>query len=644
MKNNRLQNLLFGTLSFGIPLTLYFLTSSDSLMFDDAAEFATVIRLGSIAHPPGTPAYILSGMIWLALFAATHWNEIVILTLFSSFCSSLSGLLLFVTFRKFLSVLFPHISELKKNTISFSGSLAYTLSLTAWAWSNTIEVYAFQGLAMALALYGLTGFHLTKKTVYLLAGALGLASGLGNHHLTMILFLPFVPFFFFNNMLVTKQDGAAKPKKKSVTKESFFSIYINVFRTSPIWKLALFTAIITLSYYGWMYYRSQQEYLYMFGKTDTISSLLYHISGGGYSKNISHTSGNIISARLPFFLRLTFFQFLFFIPFLIAGFNFLLRSGRGRFAGMLITYFLFLFVYQLNNNQWASTDAYLLLPYMLLVFSIVAGMGSLIRFKWVPVAGVLCVIVTVMLQYGDHNRKTYPVSKGLMHLLDVSAPVGSTILISDWTTVMQYYYYRIAENFRPDLVVLNYDVKFTHYRILPLMYPGYYQKIKKEYDTFIGELAARHPNQIQNTGCDLDSPRLMEVFGILIRKMEQVAKEDHSALLTDPKAHFFYVRQGFYSPNRFVSGCFTSTVPGDSLSSAEFLKLDPEFLKSPLLFNDPGALDKLVDFQAMLDLHLNYYKANHMIKEEAEAEQAKARIMKLQREMKRHMSFAYKIK
>ncbi len=85
-------------------------------------------------------------------------------------------------------------------------------------------------------------------------------------------------------------------------------------------------------------------------------------------------------------------------------------------------------------------------------------------------------------------------------------------------------------------------------------------------------------------------------------------------------------------------------ITGDSLSSNYFLNMDFKFLKSPLLFEDAGALDKLVDFQAMLDMHSIFYKANNDFGRVARAESTHARIMKLQREMKKNMSFAYKIK
>ena len=87
-----------------------------------------------------------------------------------------------------------------------------------------------------------------------------------------------------------------------------------------------------------------------------------------------------------------------------------------------------------------------------------------------------------------------------------------------------------------------------------------------------------------------------------------------------------------------------STIPGDSISAATFLPLDLQFLKSPLLLNDPSSLDKIVDFQAMLDSHINFYKANNNTEKEMLAEDSKNRILQLQRKLKKSMSFAFKVK
>ncbi|TAH38769.1 MAG: DUF2723 domain-containing protein [Bacteroidetes bacterium] len=638
-------DLLLAILSFTFPFALYIVTSANTLMFDDSAEFATVISLGSIAHPPGTPAYILIAMMWESLSSMIGAPVILSLTYFSGFCISLASFLLFLSFRKILVLSNPNEMEVNRaGWVAFFTALAFAVGPTTWAWANNIEVYAFQCLAMAITLFGLVYYNDQHALKNLFLAGFGIALGFSNHHVTMVFFLPFVPFFFIPQLFeIAKKENSPKKKTKEARK-SFFIEYLNVLGNKKFWLMAGIAGVCTLAFYGWLFIRAQNEYLFMFSKPDTLDALFFHVRGGAYTKNLTDTSKAIISARVPFFLKLTMMQIGLLVPFLFLGIYSLIKRKQTALLLVILSYFFILFIYQINNNQWASTDAYMLLPFMVLMIAVLFGIREFFtKWKLTFIIPIL-LIVSVVLNFSSHNRKTYPVGKELMQLLDKSCPQNSVVLISDWTTVMLYNYYRLVENFRPDLIVLNYDIKFTHYRILPLQYPKFYKAIASDYDAFIDELRKEHPYQVITTGCDLSTVRLMDLFKKLVGRIETVSKNENRAFLTDPRAHVFYMNQKIYNPNRYVSGCFMSTVPGDSSSSNYFLDMDFKFLKSPLLFEDAGALDKLVDFQAMLDQHSAFYKANSDIQRLARSESTHTRIMKLQREMKKSMSFAYKIK
>lgn len=644
IKNNKIS-IILGILSFILPFVLFYSTSSNTLMFDDSAEFSTVISLGSIAHPPGTPAYIMGAMAWKFITGLLGIPVILALTLFSGFCISLSSVFLYSGFRNLLiNVNTEEKTIAQSSWVAFFSALAFAFGATTWAWATNIEVYSFQCAALSICLYALINYNLHRKFQSLLLAGFGIALGLSNHHVTMIFFLPFIPFFFIPGIFQQKEIEI-KTKKKSKTPEQGILIgYFKVFGENKFWTMAGISGIFTLVFYTWLFIRAQQEYLFMFSKPDTLDTLFFHLRGGAYTKNLTDTSTSIISARVPFFLKLTLVQIGVFIPFLLLGIYTLIKRKNAAVLFISLMYFFIMFFYQINNNQWASTDAYMLLPFIVLMFPVLFGLNEYFsKWKLIFIVPVL-ILASVSFQFPSHNRKTYPVGRELMTLLDKSVPQNSIVLISDWTTVMLYNYYRIVENFRPDLVVLNYDIKFTHYRILPLQYPEFYKKIAPEYDSFVDELKKEHPYQAITTGCDLSTDKLMNLFRVLILKIESVAKAENHAFLTDPRAHVFYMNQKIYNPNRFVSGAYMSSIPGDSTSAEEFLNLDYQFLKSPLLFEDAGALDKLVDFQAMLDQHIAFYKANNDIQRLARAENTHARVMKLQREMRKQMSFAYKIK
>src|SRR5436189_2899844 len=93
------KDIPFLLLIFFLPLICFLLTSSHSLMFDDAAEFALVSKLGSIAHPPGNPAYVLTGFLWIKIASLFGMNIIQAMTFLSSICISLSSILLYASFK-----------------------------------------------------------------------------------------------------------------------------------------------------------------------------------------------------------------------------------------------------------------------------------------------------------------------------------------------------------------------------------------------------------------------------------------------------------------------------------------------------------------------------------------------------------------
>ena len=124
---------------------------------------------------------------------------------------------------------------------------------------------------------------------------------------------------------------------------------------------------------AWMFIRAQHEYLFMFGQPKTLKEFIYHISGATYLENITSGSEQIVNLRIPYFLKLTTLQLFIFIPFFIAGIVIILKKKLFPLFTIIILYFLFIFFYQLNNNQWGSTDAYLLLPFMVLYFGAFYG-------------------------------------------------------------------------------------------------------------------------------------------------------------------------------------------------------------------------------------------------------------------------------
>jgi hypothetical protein len=630
---------LFGALSFIIPSVIYLSNASDALGFADAGEFALVTKILSIAHPPGFPSYVFTGWIWgkiAALFSSSHvWNMIY----FSVFCSAAGCVLLYLSVVKILEKN-ENFEEWLKHVVGLFTAIGFATGVTTWYWSHGVEVYAFQILAFALLLYGLVGYNIDRKRYQLIIAAVGMGLGLTNHHLTMVLFLPFGLVFMSNDVLipVTSFTTSGKKYKKSFHQNSFWS---NLFQNKDVYWAIGVTIGIILFFYGAMMIRASAEMPFKFGSPDNFSRLVYHMSGGAWIKNTQQEVEGIIGMRFPYFMQLTYEQMLSVIPFIIGGIIFLFQMNLRLLLFPTIVYYLVLLFYQLRIDQTADTDAYMIFPFYALYLLVPYGVIWLNRFQkhlWLTMP--VLAAVAIFINYPKANSKDYDVSTSIMHTLDYSTPKNSVVIIADWTTVANYYYYRIAENFRPDLIVLNYDLKFTHKDILPTMYPEFYAFIKKEYDRFIQLLIKYHPEQAYNTGCTLDNIELSNAFRDLTFKMQEYAKIKDVAYMTDPKTFVFALRDKLMTTQSHVSGMFVSKT--NTGLGKEFLKLDYAWLKSERIMRDPAASDKVVDLEAMLDFHRNFYKNSNDNENYEKAQKSYLRIKQLQKDMKAEMPFLFR--
>ncbi len=139
MDNQRAKNNIYiGTAVFITSFLLYFLTASRTVCFWDSGEFITAGSILGIAHPPGSPLYIL-----LAKFAslkAFFLSAAQAINMLSVTFSAFSAVLLFYISEMILKKLFEDkISVIIGSTlIAFLGAFSYSL----WQSSTEAEVYS----------------------------------------------------------------------------------------------------------------------------------------------------------------------------------------------------------------------------------------------------------------------------------------------------------------------------------------------------------------------------------------------------------------------------------------------------------------------------------------------------------------------
>src|SRR3990167_4259569 len=527
--NPNTEKQTWATLCFLLPFLLYITsTPFNTLAFADAAEFSLVSFLGSIAHPPGTPSYVLLSWLWTKLLSPFSLGDIFINKIFTVFSSSFACVFLYLTLVEIIrSLKINTLSERTIFRISALGSILFATWSTTWYWSNTVEVYAFQNLALSIFWFGLFNFYFHKKTFYLWLASLGGGLAMANHYFSFVLFVPFIPLFFIPDVFSGTQPNSITPKNKKIPvrkKENLLTLYFKSLFSRSLLTFGVTTLGIGFLFYGWMYYRAHEIFPFEFGNPDTLSRWWFHFTGGPYMKAFdgAKLAKNIFSLNTPYFFWIFVHQFELFIPWLLLGTGFLFFNKKFVLPVFCFLYLgIILFIVLRSKNSTGDGDAYLLPGLYLL--SIITGVGLAYTsvkklFFWLV---WLLLPFQIILNRTRADRFGFNVSESIMHHLDVSAPKNSIVLIADWTTVMQYYYYRVAENFRPDLVVLNYDIKFTNYQMIRELYPEFYKKFEKTYMNFIHGLSAEHPQQIFNTGCDLSTPLLTKLFSDMIIRLKE---------------------------------------------------------------------------------------------------------------------------
>ncbi len=638
---NRFQTVLTSVIVFVVAVILLSLNASfDALGFADAGEFALVTKILTIAHPPGTPSYVFTAWFFGKIFSLFNSSHIANMVVFSILCGAASGVLLHISVAKIFRHAFPEFASLHVQLCGIFTALSYMVGVTFWYWAHAVEVYSFHNMAFGMLLLGLTAFHFERKKWQLILAAVGLGLGLSNHHLTVVLFMPFIPVFFAKNIF-TAAPVISSGKKSQKLKPSFFETIVS--HKKDFMMMAGITTAVMLFFYGMMVLRAQADLPFKFGSPDNLDRLIYHLSGGAWAKNTAQQVEGIISMRFPYFMQLTWEQLMGATFIIAAGVFFALQNKLRLILLPTLIYYLIVLFYQLRIDQTADTDSYMILPFYALY--LLAPFGILLFTKYFKHAWTtlpIIFVVSTAMNFSKADSRDYNVSANIMKTLDASTPEGSVVIVADWTTVSQYYYYRIGENFRTDLVLLNYDLKFTHYRILPLMYPEMYEFVQKEYDEFIRLLKKYHPHQAYNTGCSLDNMELNNAYRALTFKIQKYAQSKNVPFMADPKTFVFYLRDNLMSSGSHVSGMFVSDKPTGL--AKDFLNLDYQWLRSKRLLRDPAAADKLVDLEAMLDFHRNYYRSLGDQESLQKAEASHQRVKHLQKEMKSNMQFLFRAK
>ena len=206
----------FALLTTAIVLLGYLVSLAPTVTFWDAGEFIAASRILGIPHPPGTPLFVMLGHVWGSVVPIGEYA--FRLNLMSAFFSSLAAGALFLVVWESLRPLMAEAPERQGRALRIGGAMAAAVigafTFTNWQNSNETEVYGVATF-MAACICWLSlvwrrqrGNDRAPRTLWLMLYIAGLSSG---NHLLTLLVGPGVVLFMIATL---RHEPAADPVRQ----------------------------------------------------------------------------------------------------------------------------------------------------------------------------------------------------------------------------------------------------------------------------------------------------------------------------------------------------------------------------------------------------------------------------------------------
>lgn len=205
-------------LIFLAAFSLYALTASPGILFEDGGELAGVAFSVGVGHPPGYPLFALlgrlAGFLPIAGFAFRA-------NLFSALCGALAAALLFAAAR-----------ALGMRILSAAAAaLLLAFSATVWSQSAIVEVYALNLVFIAALLWLLADFERAPRDRALAAFVLVTFLSILNHYTTFAAFSLLVPVLF---IIRARRGGASRSVRNLAVGLFFLALCVSGYLLLPL--------------------------------------------------------------------------------------------------------------------------------------------------------------------------------------------------------------------------------------------------------------------------------------------------------------------------------------------------------------------------------------------------------------------------
>ncbi len=381
----------------------------------DTAKFQFVGRVLGTPHSTGYPTYILLNHIFTKFFP--FGSLAYKANLLSAIFAVLTCFFLYLTLIRVFAI---------SAIISFIASLSLGMTYTFWSQSIVAEVYTLHSLFLVTVIYSFLSWRQTKKSAFFFIGCFLYAISFGNH-LTMLLVLPAIVFIVWNT-----------------DKKTFTDI------KKVMWVL-LFIIIGALQYgyLFWRFYSPDTPYLEM--AAPNLEKFSWFISGAQFkSRMFAFSFFEVVTDRIPWFLKQMLVEFLFLSPVAILGVYKMKNNAVNIF---LLLIFLGNMGYAVNYNI-ADISVYLIPNVLIIAIYLGLGLEFLIeiaskkKIGLISYASYTFIIIPVLLFFFNQDKMHH--INNTLHAQKVETIIttvkGNALLISPDEFYSQYFwYYLIGE-------------------------------------------------------------------------------------------------------------------------------------------------------------------------------------------------------
>lgn len=233
-----LSHKLLGGLVFLVSLVVYLMTVQRTLSLWDCGEFVACSYILGVAHPPGTPLFLLIGRVFSILpLSSDIALRVNLLSVFSSAAAAMVAYLVAVRLLLYL----PGAGKSAGRRLALylsaaTGALLFAFSRTNWSNSVEAEVYALAMLLtflivwLSLRWYETRGNEVANRYLILIAYLSTLSIGI---HMTVFLVMPAVFLF-----LILADESLRRDVRFWVTSVLLFLVAVDImwfFVTMIVW-------------------------------------------------------------------------------------------------------------------------------------------------------------------------------------------------------------------------------------------------------------------------------------------------------------------------------------------------------------------------------------------------------------------------